>query len=202
MGNIGRIRGLDDEGSRDALRELDRRRPLLDLGLVRDNSDRPSAEAHTGRLVYTQAKLGVAGTLFYSDGDAWRDVVAGSSSFTAPSLTLGTSNIAGSGSSVIHHNATILAFDGTSPANSDAGAAATGSAAIAARRDHKHLVDAAAPGFTLGTSNAEGSATTLIRSDASIALFDATVPTVIQPRYHILLRAVAGAGIAPAISWL
>lgn len=137
MGNIGRIRGLDDEGSRDALRELDRRRPLLDLGLVRDNSDRPSAEAHTGRLVYTQGKLGIAGTLFYSDGTEWRDVIAGETSFVAPDLTLGTSNAAGSGSSVLHHNATIALFDATAPKPLES-AAVHGSTNFAADAGHVH----------------------------------------------------------------
>lgn len=39
----------------------------------------------------------------------------------------------------------------------------------------------ATPGLTLSTANAEGSADTVIRTDATIAIFDATVPDIIQP---------------------
>ena len=41
------------------------------------------------------------------------------------------------------------------------------------------LIDLAAPAFTLGTSNAAGSAETAIASDSTLAVFDATVPTTI-----------------------
>ena len=60
--------------------------------------------------------------------------------FAAPSFTLGTSNVSGSGDSV-HAGATLLAFDGTSPADSEyGGAAAVGSATVTARRDHAHSI--------------------------------------------------------------
>ena len=39
----------------------------------------------------------------------------------------------------------------------------------------------ATPGLTLSTSNAEGSAGTVIRTDATILVFDVTVPDIIQP---------------------
>jgi len=38
----------------------------------------------------------------------------------------------------------------------------------------------AAPGLTLGTSNVEGAAETVIRTDATVLVFDATVPNTIQ----------------------
>jgi len=199
MGSIGRIRGLDNEETRDTLRELDRRRPLLDLGTVRDNSARPTAEVHPGRLVLTQGKFGVAAALYYSDGTAWRDVIAGETSFTTPAIALGAAAIAGTGSSVIAHNSTIQAFDGTNPA--DVGlAAVVGTAAVASHRDHVHKIgtgapdgtkflrddlawiavvvpSGGAPNFTLGTSNAAGAAATHVLTDATIALFnDAGVP--------------------------
>ena len=41
------------------------------------------------------------------------------------------------------------------------------------------LVDLAAPAFTLGTSNAAGSATTAVSSNSTLLAFDATVPTTI-----------------------
>jgi len=39
----------------------------------------------------------------------------------------------------------------------------------------------AAPGLTLGTSNVEGAAETVLRTDATILVFDATVPNTIEP---------------------
>jgi len=73
---------------------------------------------------------------------ARRDHVHGSAAayttFVAPSFTLGTSNITGSGDSV-HAGATVLAFDTTAPSSAGiADAAAVGSATVASRRDHKH----------------------------------------------------------------
>jgi hypothetical protein len=41
------------------------------------------------------------------------------------------------------------------------------------------LIDLAAPAFTLGTANAEGSAATAVASDATLLAFDATVPDAI-----------------------
>ena len=58
--------------------------------------------------------------------------------FATPTITLGTTAAAGSAKSVIRSDATIAAFDATTPAALGA-SAATGSAAFAARRDHVHL---------------------------------------------------------------
>lgn len=59
--------------------------------------------------------------------------------FATPAIVLGTAAAAGAATTVIRSDSTIAAFDATVPvtqAYSDA--AATGSAAFAARRDHKH----------------------------------------------------------------
>ena len=61
-----------------------------------------------------------------------------STSFATPGLTLGTANAAGANNQPIRSDATILAFDATVPA-ALATAAAAGSAAVTARRDHVHL---------------------------------------------------------------
>ncbi|MEI7420496.1 MAG: hypothetical protein WCK18_00315 [Prolixibacteraceae bacterium] len=53
-----------------------------------------------------------------------------------PSLTLGTSNVAGAATTYISTNSTILAFDATVPVA--LGTAAVGTATVAARRDHVH----------------------------------------------------------------
>lgn len=65
------------------------------------------------------------------------------------------------------------------PGNSAVGdAAAQGTAGNYARSDHKHGREAFATNtIALGTAVAAGAATTLIRSDATIAAFDTTVPT-------------------------
>jgi hypothetical protein len=63
--------------------------------------------------------------------------------YGTPSLTLGAANAAGSTDEAIRRDATILAFDGTSPSTQAFGdAAAAGAATVAARRDHKHAMPA------------------------------------------------------------
>jgi hypothetical protein len=63
--------------------------------------------------------------------------------YAAPSLTLGTANAAGSAASAVRTDATILAFDATTPAA--VGTAAAGAATTAARRDHVHATGAGTP---------------------------------------------------------
>lgn len=68
----------------------------------------------------------------------------GTVSFGTPALTLGTSNAAGAASTVIRTDATILAFDATTPSTSTlGGAGSVGAATVAARRDHVHPVTGA-----------------------------------------------------------
>jgi hypothetical protein len=58
-----------------------------------------------------------------------------------PALTLGTANAAGSAATFVKTDATLLAFDVTSPTTQAFGdAAAVGTATVAARRDHKHAM--------------------------------------------------------------
>lgn len=61
--------------------------------------------------------------------------------YGTPAIVLGTAAAAGSIAEAIRRDATIVAFDGTTPAAlTIAGSGATGSAAVAARRDHGHAV--------------------------------------------------------------
>jgi len=84
---------------------------------------------------------------YYSDGTNWFILPVTpdtntQNAYEAPGLTLGTSNVEGTGNS-IRSGATVLAFDATDPstqAHSDA--ATVGSATVAARRDHKHAMPA------------------------------------------------------------
>lgn len=110
----------------------------------------------------------------------------GGASIGTPALTLSTTNSAGSGPDVVATDATIAAFDSTVPVTQAFGdSAATGSAGKAARRDHKHGMPAApsggTPALTLSTTNSAGSASTFVKTDATIAAFDATVPTTSAP---------------------
>ena len=100
-------------------------------------------------------------------------------SFTTPSVALGSSAAAGVATTPIRSDSTIAAFDATSPTTQAIGdSAVVGTAAFAARRDHKHAMPAfATNAVVLGSSAAAGSAATLMRSDATIAAFDATSPT-------------------------
>lgn len=63
----------------------------------------------------------------------------GGGTFGTPAIVLGTAAAAGSIDEVIRRDSTIVAFDATVPVTQASGdSAATGSAAVAARRDHKH----------------------------------------------------------------
>lgn len=74
----------------------------------------------------------------------WVDVGGGASvSYATPAVVLGSSAAAGAASTVIRSDSTIAAFDATAPTTQAFGdAAAVGTAAFAARRDHKHAMPA------------------------------------------------------------
>lgn len=102
----------------------------------------------------------------------------------APALVFSTTNTDGVASSYLRSDATVAIFDATSPSSQAFGdAAVVGVAAVAARRDHKHAMMAApaggTPGLTLGTANSAGVASTFLRDDDTILVFDATVPGAI-----------------------
>lgn len=76
----------------------------------------------------------------------------GTGAFGTPAVVLGTAAAAGSSSDAVRTDSTIVAFDATAPTTQVMGdSAATGSAAVAARRDHKHAMPAVGTGLT-GTS--------------------------------------------------
>lgn len=90
-------------------------------------------------------------------------------SAAAPALTLSTSNAAGVAATVIRTDATVAVFDATVPTTQAIGdAAATGSAGVAARRDHKHAMPVAADIYALAqTLNAQtGTTYTFVAGDA------------------------------------
>ena len=87
-------------------------------------------------LIYT--KSGVA-TLIDHAGTA--TPIGGTPSFATPAILLASSAAAGAAGSVIRSDSTIAAFDATSPSTQAIGdSAVVGTAAFAARRDHKHAI--------------------------------------------------------------
>lgn len=124
-------------------------------------------------------------TFTYTGGTTWNlssTIGVGSSgggtSFGAPAYTFGTTNVAGSTGTAVATDATIALFDATAPTTSAVGdAAAVGSIAKSARRDHVHGRESfATNAVVLGTAAAAGAATTPMRSNDTIAAFDATAP--------------------------
>jgi hypothetical protein len=90
-------------------------------------------------------------------------------SFATPAIVLGTAAAAGAATTPIRSNATIAAFDATVPTTIAASAAAaTGSVAFAARRDHTHGMIAfgsVTAQTSFGAASGNGSASTMARSD-------------------------------------
>ena len=76
-------------------------------------------------------------------GTTWYGVMVGAglsaADFATPAIVLGTAAAAGVAGTVIRSDATVVAFDATVPVTQAFGdAAATGDAAVAARRNHRH----------------------------------------------------------------
>ena len=102
--------------------------------------------------------------------------------WATPAIILGLNASAGDATGIIRSNATIAAFDATVPSTIQPDdAAATGSAAFAARRDHVHAIVAAAPGAIQPDDPAdEGSAYSFARSDHRHSIV-AAAPGLIYP---------------------
>jgi len=104
---------------------------------------------------------------------------------TTPAFTLGLTNVAGSSSSAVASDSTLLAFSATVPETITAGASsAAGSAETSARRDHVHgaadeYTTFAVPSFTLGTSNVTGSGDS-VHAGATLLAFDAVLPDILE----------------------
>jgi hypothetical protein len=101
----------------------------------------------------TSGNTGIVILRSLDGGTTWLGIPVGSASlsYATPAIVLGSSAAAGAAATVIRSDATIAAFDATVPvtqAFSDA--AATGSAAFAARRDHVHGMPATPSGGSAG----------------------------------------------------
>lgn len=103
-----------------------------------------SATVGAGAFGVYQGSGGASGTALVTLTGTQGVGIGAATSFGTPALTLSTSNAAGAASTAIRTDATILAFDATTPATSTlGGAGATGAAAVAARRDHVHPITGA-----------------------------------------------------------
>lgn len=107
-------------------------------------------------------------------------VGVGGGAFATPTISLGSAAAAGAATSTIRSDATIAAFDTTPPTTQAFGdAAAVGSAAFAARRDHKHampatpvtsLAKSGSSALTGAVTLSEGGNVTLTQSGNDIAV--------------------------------
>lgn len=98
----------------------------------------PSATAPT--LSSTAGHIDTITLATYDGGANWYGAFASTGpAFATPAIVLGTAAAAGSAATVVRSDSTIAAFDATVPTTQALGdAAATGSVAKAARRDHLH----------------------------------------------------------------
>lgn len=139
----------------------------------------------------------------------WVDVAAGATvSYATPAIVLGSSAAAGAASTVIRSDSTIAAFDATNPTTQAFGdSAAVGTAAFAARRDHKHAMPAdpvtsaamvAALGGVAWTTVVKGgdtsvSSNTVVAADPDLA-FTAASGGVYEVDLFVIYVSTAGAG--------
>ncbi len=119
-----------------------------------------------------------------------------------PALTLGTSNLAGSASTYVKTDATILAFDGTNPAA--LGTASPGIASVAARRDHVHPAANLSNNQTTGTlpvsKGGTDSNVPLNNNRIMVSYGNAIVEAPPMSNGQLLIGASGGAPVAAILS--
>lgn len=120
--------------------------PFTDQGTV------PTTASGGEHFLYTT----VSGAFIVDDlGNQVGPLGAGGGSGGTPALTLGTSDAGGAASTFVRTDATVAVFDATVPTTQAFGdAAATGSATVTARRDHKHAMPADPTGLPLALTGA------------------------------------------------
>jgi hypothetical protein len=106
-------------------------------------------------------------------------VPGSASSFATPAIVLGSAAAAGAASTVSRSDGTIAAFDATAPSTQAFGdAAAVGTAAFAARRDHKHAMPAG--GLVLLEQHAASTSATLDFTTAITSTYDEYVIEIVN----------------------
>ncbi len=163
------------------------------------------AEEIAGAVVFVISGTAGASTIWYttnavggtigSTSITWTQFSPGGgvTGFATPAVVLGTAAAAGAATTVIRSDSTIVAFDATVPTTQAFGdSAATGSAAVAARRDHKHGEPTAAV-TTSGLTQATGKL--LGRTTASTgAIEEITVGTGLTLSAGTLTGSAQGVG--------
>jgi hypothetical protein len=163
------------------------------------------AEEIAGAVVFVISGTANASTIWYttnavggtigSTSITWTQFSPGGgvTGFATPAVVLGTAAAAGAATTVIRSDSTIVAFDATVPTTQAFGdSAATGSAAVAARRDHKHGEPTAAV-TTSGLTQATGKL--LGRTTASTgAIEEITVGTGLTLSAGTLTGSAQGVG--------
>jgi hypothetical protein len=163
------------------------------------------AEEIAGAVVFVISGTANASTIWYttnavggtigSTSITWTQFSPGGgvTGFATPAIVLGTAAAAGAATTVIRSDSTIVAFDATVPTTQAFGdSAATGSAAVAARRDHKHGEPTAAV-TTSGLTQATGKL--LGRTTASTgAIEEITVGTGLTLSAGTLTGSAQGVG--------
>jgi hypothetical protein len=128
-------------------------------------------------------------TLEIYDGAAWVSITP---AYGTPALTLSTTNDEGTAASAIRTDATIALFDATDPSTQAFGdSAATGSAAIAARRDHKHGMPTISNVWTLVSSTSFASAET-----ATVSGLDGNTDEMYLVIYRFKVANVNASGVS------
>jgi hypothetical protein len=144
--------------------------------------DMDTASEVRGSLVYVLQGTTNGGTLWANTNTGavtlgstaltFAQIGGSSASFATPAIVLGSAAAAGAASTVIRSDATIAAFDATAPVTQAFGdAAAVGTAAFAARRDHKHGMPSSPGG--------SGTLTTIEEADGSPT--DSAVTKLVLP---------------------
>lgn len=137
------------------------------------------------------AVVGVATTAARRDHVHAMPSIPAAASGGTPAVVLGTAAAAGASGTFLRDDDTIVAFDVTAPSTQAFGDAGTvGVAAVAARRDHKHVMPAAAAissGLTMATAKMLGRATAATGAIEEIAVTGsgsavlATSPVLVTP---------------------
>jgi hypothetical protein len=137
---------------------------------------------------------------YYSDGSNWFILPSTTdtdtqNTYEAPAMTLGTSNVEGTGNS-IRSGATVLAFDATdSSTQVHSDAAAVGSATVAARRDHEHAMPAACGGaVTRDGGNTIEASTTSTSAVDMLAVDSLTIAAIASMLLIVSGRKSSGPG--------
>jgi hypothetical protein len=166
--------------------------PVRAFDMDQDLTTAVPAEEIAGAFVWVLAGTVNAGKLFHTTNTGggtigsttitWTEFSAGAvTGFATPAVVLGTAAAAGSATTVIRSDSTIVAFDATAPTTSAIGdSAATGSVAKAARRDHVHGREALSTATPLVESGS-GAVGTGVKSSREDHVHPAAVSTGVGP---------------------